>query len=453
MDTTGYFIIAIFILVTAHELGHFLTAKLFGMRVEKFYIGFDFWNLRLWSKQIGETEYGIGLIPLGGYVKISGMVDESFDTDFQGKPPQPWEFRAKPVWQRLIVLAGGVAMNMLLAAAIFVGVTMSIGESRTSVSTPAYVEQSSVFADMGMQTGDLIQAVNGKAVESWEEALDPEFFTASTLTYTLLRNGQELTVTAPSNIMSLINDQKGLGIRPVMPPLIGEVLPDMPARAAGIQPNSVIVAINGKSVVDWHEVVGTISANAGKPLQITWKHLAFADGKEPSVADIRASGEMFVATIVPTEAGKIGMALQQTIASERRKLGIGESLTSGVQQTWKATVMTVQGFGKILTGKEDLSKSVGGPLKIAEIAGQSARQGVLGFLFFLAMLSISLAVINILPIPALDGGQFVLNAIEGIIGRELPFELKMRMQQIGVALLMSFFAFIFINDILNFFKR
>ena len=131
LNSIFFFIIAIFILVTAHELGHFLTAKLFGMRVDKFYIGFDFWEKRLWKKQIGETEYGIGLFPLGGYVKIAGMVDESLDTQFQGTEAQPWEFRAKPVWQRLIVLAGGVVMNFILATVIFIGITLVLGEART----------------------------------------------------------------------------------------------------------------------------------------------------------------------------------------------------------------------------------------------------------------------------------------------------------------------------------
>jgi len=138
LSTTFFFIVAIFILVTVHELGHFLTAKLFKMRVDKFYIGFDFYNMRLWSKKIGETEYGIGVFPLGGYVKIAGMVDESLDTKFEASEPQPWEFRAKPVWQRLIVLAGGVTMNLLLAAAIFIGVTYTFGESRTSTKTAGF---------------------------------------------------------------------------------------------------------------------------------------------------------------------------------------------------------------------------------------------------------------------------------------------------------------------------
>jgi len=449
LSTTFFFIVAIFILVTVHELGHFLTAKLFGMRVDKFYIGFDFFNLRLWKKQIGETEYGIGLFPLGGYVKIAGMIDESLDTNFQSSEPQPWEFRAKPAWQRLIVLAGGVGMNIILAACIFIGITLALGESRTSVSNPAFIEKGSIFAAMGMQTGDRLQQANGKALESWEEALDPSLFTAQSLRYTLLRNGKSVTVQAPANIMSSLNDKQSLGIRPIVPPVVDEVLSNMPASSAGMKSGALITAMNGKPVSDWTEVVGIISANAGKPISITWQHLATKESKVITAELIRAEGETMVTTVVPTAAGKIGISLKQTITSDRRKLSVPESIVSGISQTWKMSAMTVQGFAKIFTGQEDFRKSVGGPIKIAKIASQSAEQGPVSFLYFLSMLSISLAIINMLPVPALDGGQFVLNAVEGIMGREMPFELKMRIQQIGMMLLLGLFAYILLNDIFN----
>ena len=453
LSTTFFFIVAIFILVTTHELGHFLTAKLFGMRVDKFYIGFDFFDLRIWKKKIGETEYGLGLFPLGGYVKIAGMVDESLDTNFQSGEPEPWEFRAKPVWQRLIVLAGGVGMNIILAAAIFIGITLALGESRTTVKNPAFVEKGSIFESMGIKTGDQLQLANGKPLDSWEEALDPALFTSGSLKYTLLRDGKSITVTAPSNIMSSINEKQSLGMRPVVPPIIDEVLSKMPASNAGMQSGGLIVAINGKAVTDWNEVVGIISTNAGKPITITWQHLKTASGtphgKKITAEAIRANGETFFTTVVPNQSGKIGISLKQTIDSERRQLNMAESIVSGVNQTWKMSAMTVQGFAKIFTGQEDFRKSVGGPIKIAKIASQSAEQGPVSFLYFLSMLSISLAIINILPVPALDGGQFVLNAIEGIIRREIPFELKMRIQQVGMMLLLGLFAYILFNDIFN----
>ncbi|NTW56141.1 MAG: RIP metalloprotease RseP [Chlorobiaceae bacterium] len=449
LNTVFFFIVAIFILVTAHELGHFLTAKLFGMRVDKFYIGFDFFNLRIWKKKIGETEYGIGVFPLGGYVKIAGMIDESLDTGFQSSEPEPWEFRAKPVWQRLIVLAGGVMMNLILSILIFIGITLAIGESRTNVSNPAYVEKGSVFASMGMQTGDRFVAANGKTLESWEQALDPELLTSRHLSYTLKRSGNDITISAPPGFISKINTDKGIGIRPIVPPVINDVLEKMPARAAGIKSGALITAINGTRVSDWTEVVGIISSNAAKPITVEWQYLEPVKGADVDIEKIRAEGSRFTTSVTPDQTGKIGISLKQTLDTERRKLGLAGSLASGVRQTWKMCVMTVQGFAKIASGQEDFRRSVGGPIKIAKIANQSAEQGPVSFLYFLSMLSISLAIINILPIPALDGGQFVLNAIEGIIRRELPLEVKIRIQQIGMALLLALFAYILINDIFN----
>lgn len=449
ISTTFYFIVAIFILVTVHELGHFLTAKLFGMRVDKFYVGFDFFNLRLWKKKIGDTEYGIGVFPLGGYVKIAGMVDESLDTGIQKSDPEPWEFRAKPVWQRLVVLAGGVSMNMVLAAAILIGMASVYGENRTSVANPAYVEEESVYASMGMQTGDRFVAVNGKPVEYWEEVLSPENFAGRTLTYTIFRDDGRRTLQAPADILTRINETQALGIRPLMPPVIDQVLANQPADRAGLKPGALITAINEKQVYDWSEVVEIISMNPGKTISVAWKYLAPPSDGMVDVRKIREFGTLTVSDMVPASTGKIGIALKQTLLTDRRHLNPVDATFYGLDQTWNLTVTTVQGFGKILTGQEDFRKSLGGPIKIARIANQSAEQGLSSFLYFLALLSISLAFINILPIPALDGGQFVLNAIEGIIGREIPFQVKMRIQQIGMALLLTLFLFFIFNDIIN----
>ncbi|TCD48264.1 RIP metalloprotease RseP [Chlorobium sp. N1] len=450
LSTTFFFIIAIFILVTVHEFGHFITARIFGMRVDKFYIGFDFFDMRLWKKKIGETEYGIGVFPLGGYVKIAGMVDESMDTDFGSSEPQPWEFRAKPVWQRLVVLAGGVAMNMVLAAMIFTGVTLVLGEARTSTSIPAYVDEGSVFEAMGMQTGDRFVAVDGAAVSSWEEALDPERFTSSSPVFTVRRaDGRDTTLPAPKQFISEVSERNGFGIRPIVPPLIDEVLAKNPAEAAGIRAGSLITAIDGRPVSDWTEVVEIISSHPSEAITITWRRLEAAEGEVATAENILLKGTDTTATVTPAANGKIGIMLRQNISTERRMLGFGGSLKSGIEQTWKMSAMTVQGFTKIFTGQEDFRKSVGGPIKIAKIANRSAEQGPVSFLYFLAVLSISLAVINILPVPALDGGQFVLNAAEGVMRREIPIEVKMRIQQIGMTLLLALFAYILLNDILN----
>ncbi|NTW52816.1 MAG: RIP metalloprotease RseP [Chlorobiaceae bacterium] len=449
LSTLFYFIVAIFILVTAHEFGHFITARIFGMRVDRFFIGFDFFGIKLWQKKIGETEYGIGAFPIGGYVKIAGMIDESMDTAELHGEPKPWEFRGKPVWQRLIVLAGGVAMNIVLAAVIFIGITAVFGESRTPLTTPAFIEQNSVFSSMGFRSGDRLVSINGQKLNYWEEALAPEQLSAKSLQYTVERNGQELTIQAPPDILSKLNASKSIGIRPTVPPIIDQVLPNDPAAKAGFKPGALITSIDGKPVSDWTEVVSVISKSAGKKLTITWLRLKTAPAGLVTAEMIRRDGQPFTTEVVPGKSGKIGISLKQTIETERRKLSLPESVASGVNQTWKTSVMTVQGFEKIFSGQEDFRKSVGGPVKIAKIANQSAEQGPVSFLYFVAVLSISLAIINILPVPALDGGQFLLNAVEGVIGREIPFDIKMRIQQVGMFLLLALFAYFMINDIFN----
>ena len=449
LSTIFYFVVAIAILVTVHEFGHFITARLFGMRVDRFYIGFDFFGIKLWQKKIGETEYGIGAFPVGGYVKIAGMVDESLDTAYVNSPPQPWEFRAKPVWQRLVMLAGGVGMNMVLAAAVFIGITAVFGESRTPIASPAFVEPGSVFASMGVSTGDRLVSVNGHKIDYWEEAIAPEQLSVKRLQYTVEHNGQLLTVKAPTDILSKISDSQSLGIRPVMPPIVDQVLKGDPAEAAGIKPGALITTIDGKAVSDWTEVVGIISKSAGRKLTITWMVLPSPTAGTVTAEQIRTSGKSVTSVVVPNPSGKIGISLKQTISTERRQLGPVESVKSGLDQTWKTTVLTAQGFGKIFSGQEDFRKSVGGPIKIARMANQSAEQGPVSFLYFVAVLSISLAVINILPIPALDGGQFMLNAAEGIMRREIPFEVKMRIQQVGMAILLALFAFTVLNDLIK----
>ncbi|NTV46668.1 MAG: RIP metalloprotease RseP [Chlorobiales bacterium] len=449
LSTLFYFIVAIFVLVTVHEFGHFAAAKLFGMRVEKFFIGFDFWNLKIWSTQRGETEYGIGAIPLVGYVKISGIIDESMDTDFQSQPTQPWEFRSKPVWQRLIVLAAGVIMNMVLAAVIFIGLSLFYGEAKTPIKTGAYVDQKSVFEEMGFQTGDKILEVNGNPVQYWDEVLDPELFTNAALTYTVRRGEQTLKIHAPENILTRINEEKGMGLRPIIPPVVGEVFSGYPAEKAGIMHGALITSISGKPVSDWEQVIKLISAHPAKPIEIEWKQFGKGQIKEIDLEKITAMGVPNKAEVTPNEQGKIGISLEQIQSREYKRLGFFAAIGAGTSQTWKMTAMTIKGFGKLITGQDDIRKSVGGPIKIAKLASQSAEQGMGSFLLFLAMLSISLAILNILPVPALDGGQFVLNAVEGIMGREVPLNIKLRIQQVGFTALLILIAFIIYNDIVH----
>ena len=340
-------------------------------------------------------------------------------------------------------------MNMLLAAAIFIGMAAVFGESKTSTVNPAYVEEGSVYEAMGMRTGDRFIAVNGKPVEYWEEVLSPENFAGGRLSYTVMRDGERRTLQAPQDILTQINESRALGVHPLMPPVIDQVLSGQPANRANIKPGALITAIDGTPVRDWSEVVALISANPEKEITVVWKYFEPAANDSIDISKIMAFGSETLSRVVPGSTGKIGISLKQTLVTEHQRLGLLAATSYGLEQTWNLTVTTVKGFGKILSGKEDFRKSVGGPIKIAKIAGQSAQQGFGSFLYFLALLSISLAFINILPIPALDGGQFVMNAVEGIMGREIPFGVKLKIQQIGMALLLTLFLFFIINDIIN----
>jgi regulator of sigma E protease len=208
--------------------------------------------------------------------------------------------------------------------------------------------------------------------------------------------------------------------------------------------------LDGKEIRDWSELIATVSANKSKDIEIEWRT---SNGTVPKDLDalnrLAKNGTVKTARITPNDDGKIGVQLAQVMSREYLALGFFESIGAGIAQTTKMTVMTIKGFGKLITGEEDLRKNLGGPVKIAKLAGQSAEQGAGSFLLFLAVLSISLAFINILPIPALDGGQFVLISLEGLLGKELPLKIKMAVQQAGMYALLALMVFIIYNDIAN----
>jgi regulator of sigma E protease len=326
-------------------------------------------------------------------------------------------------------------MNMVLAAIIFIIIALNYGEVRTPISSGVMIEENSesVFKEMGFQTGDVIVEVNGKPVKYWEEALDPELFTNSVLTYTVRRGQEFIKLDAPPNIMTRINDTKGEGLRPLTPPVVGELVSGYPAERTGLKKGDKILRVAGIPINDWSDLVRIVGENANKEILLEWQ---------------TPQGEVKTASVTPNASGKIGISVAP-MEREYLKLGFFEGIATGLAQTAKMTAMTVKGFGKLFTGQEDVRKSLGGPIKIAKLAGQTAEQGLRSFLWFLAILSISLAFINILPIPALDGGQFVVNSIEGVMGRELPLKTKMAIQQVGFTALLVLMAFIFVNDIIN----
>ncbi len=340
------FIFVLGLLIVVHELGHFLLAKLVGIRVERFSIGFP---PRLFGKKIGDTDYCISALPIGGYVKMSGMVDESLESDsIKG---EPWEFMSKPMWAKMLVIFAGPFFNFLLAMFIFMG----------SV---------------------LINGIN--------EPVEP------------------------------------------MTPIIGSVMNDMPAAKIGLEEGDVITAIQGQEIQKWDDLVAIIHNVPEKEVLIEWER----------------NGEAMSGTVVPVldpihEIGLIGVGP----VTEIRQPGIFEAFWIGTKMTWNMTVMIGESFGLLFSGQVPFKESIGGPIAIAKMTGEQASAGFNYLMGFAAMLSINLGLLNLLPLPVLDGGHLVFILIEGIMRKPLSIKIKLMVQQIGLALLLALMVFVIFNDV------
>jgi len=442
---------ALGILVFVHELGHFLAAKFFGMRVEQFSIGFP---PKIVGKTIGETEYRIGAIPLGGYVKISGMVDESLDADYEASEPQPWEFRSKPVWQRMIVILAGVTFNLVLAASIFVGLKLTYGDTYipADMVPSIYVEDGSVAYKIGFRSGDRIWAVNGRPIERFDEILGMRALAADQATFSVERNGQVVIITAPKDLVTLVQKSTGSGIfgagiygDPYVRVL--SVSSDGPGAKAGLANGDRILLVDGYPVRLASELIRGVEGSKGRDLKLTISR------------DTHDGIQRMVLSVVPELQGEnyrigVGITTIDLLFSnpnilKHRPYGVGEAIFAGFNSAWESTVATLLSFKKIVTGGESIRDSVGGPVLIGKITKDALDRGWEPFWFIVAMLSITLAIINILPIPALDGGHLLFLIYEGIVRKEPPLKFRVVVQQIGMVMILGLMVFLIVNDILK----
>ena len=435
LETALYFVIVLGVLVFVHELGHFLAAKLFGMRVERFSIGFP---PRAFGKQIGDTDYCVSWIPIGGYVKIAGMIDESFDTEFLQSEPQPWEFRAKPTWQRIVVLSAGVFMNILLAIAIFWGINVVQGKTVRDTTRVGYVQDGSAGATAGIQIGDSIVAINESPVATWEDLLGDIFIESMSgdVTVRVWREGRAVSLVIPKGSLPE-TDPGALGISPAKPGIrVTSVESGNPAAQAGITPGDIIVRLGGERVSSDSTMIRIVRAHASVPLVVEWKR----------------GDSLMSATVIPTAQGRIGIGFDPLFGLSVRRVEYSffEAFPQAVMDVVNYTALTVEQIWNVVTRKTEFSQSVGGPIRIAQMATQTAELGILPFLWFMAVLSISLAFLNILPFPALDGGHILILLIEGVMGRELPVKVKLGIQRAGFFLLIAFMVFVLYNDIMKF---
>ena len=433
--TLGIFALALLILVFFHELGHFLAAKLFGMRVERFSLGFP---PRVWGFEKGGTDYCIGATPLGGYVKISGMIDESMDTDHLDEEPKPWEYRSKPVWQRMIVITAGVIFNMILAVLIFGGIAFTSGETKIANESVSgiYVAENTLAHDIGFRTGDRIIGVNNQNVSFFNELFSPAQLTESDVTYTVMRNGSEVTVALPDSALDRINKEGFISLANALPSKVSRVEEGTPADEAGLQGGDLITSINGEPVNYWLQLTQIIQSS-----------------KDSVNLKVDRSGESLQYTVALSSNNTIGIYApdpNEEFDVRRFKYGMFESFGVGVQRTEEVFTGIIQGFEKMFAGSISVRDNLGGPVAIASITKDATeRGGMIGFWNITALLSVTLAIMNILPIPVLDGGHLMFLIYEGITRKEPSPKVRMALQQIGFLLIIALFIFVTFNDILR----
>ncbi len=429
-----YTAVTLGVLIFIHEFGHFIAAKLTGMRVDRFSIGFP---PRAFGKKVGDTDYCVSWVPIGGYVKIAGMIDESMDTDFLNRSPEPWEFRSKPLWARILVISAGAIMNVLLAIAVFWGISYSAGKLIKQTTSIGFVMEGTPAEQYGFKGGDSILAINGKQVSSWDDVENLVYIEniGNAMAFDVLRDGQHRLVNLPPRSVQEGND-KPLGlIEAHTVAVVKSVESKMPAEILGLQPGDLLTMVDSAKV-GYPDVVTLIKKHAGQSITLSWKR----NGKE-------LSGKTAV-----TREGRIGVGIEGMYVGpvQRVQYSFIGALPEGLNKSWQAVYLFYLTINKIVAGKASIKESLGGPIAIAQLATQSANYGLTSFLGFMALLSMSLALINILPFPALDGGHLVMMIYEKIFRREIPHRLKIIIQQTGFILLLLLMAFVIYNDISRF---
>ena len=427
-------LLSLAILVVLHELGHFIPAKLFKTKVEKFYLFFD-WPFSLFKKKIGDTEYGIGVMPLGGYVKIAGMIDESMDTEHLNKEPEPWEFRSKPAWQRLIIMLGGIAVNIFLGFAIYAMVAFVWGKTVvTNENLPNGFEVAETIKTYGFKDGDKILQVNGEALEDVRDINKFLFLRDVNEVKVEHLNGKQENISVPENIGTIMFENGAIrAFNPYwLPAILDSIVPNSPAYNAGLLKGDRIVKVNGNDVVKWEEFTEEVKVNTSQNIDI----------------DIKRGNDIISNSITLNENNQIGVTSLQSInlTPTILKYSFIESINDGFDRAYWELLDYVGQFKYVFT-KQGASQ-LGGFAAIGNLF--PAEWNWKNFWETTALLSIILAFMNALPIPALDGGHVMFLMYEVVTGSK-PNDKFMEYAQItGFFLLVALVLFANGNDVVRY---
>lgn len=427
----GQLLLGLTILVGIHEWGHMAAAKYFGMRVEKYYIGFP---PKVISRTWRGTEYALGAIPLGGFVKISGMIDESLDTKSMSAEPEEWEFRAKPAWQRLIVMLGGIIMNVITGVVVFIVLAFINGESympKEELNKRGIVAYE-LGQEIGFQTGDKVLNINGENYERFEDLLSPDVLVGSDVYFTVQRGSETLRVEMPNDFIEKVSTREGRQkvIFPRYDFVVSEVDLEQ-AQEAGLKAGDRFKSVNGQNINFYDEFEAIVDSNKGKTID----------------AVILRDGEELALELPVNDEGRVGFrsvpfGLEDAYVTE--KIGFGKSLVKGTNDAFSVVWLNIKGFGKMFSGDVSVTKSLSGPIRIATMFGSDwdwAR-----FWYLVGLLSMVLAFMNLLPIPALDGGHVVFLSWEIITGRKPGDKFMENAQKVGMIILLGLMAFVIFND-------
>jgi len=432
------FFLSLSILVILHELGHFIFAKLFHTRVEKFYLFFNPW-FSLFKFKKGETEYGMGWLPLGGYVKISGMIDESMDREQMKKTPEPWEFRSKPAWQRLLIMLGGVLVNFVLALVIYVMVLYVWGEEYLPVENVKYgILVDSVGNEMGLQTGDYIVSVDDEKVDNFFHII-PDIVLNERKTIQVERDGKLLNLEIPYRVIpDLIKGKGDIHPRfPFHPFVINGYTTNSPAKAAGVQVGDTLISVDGQEFM-YYDIFQDYLENRDKDSTV---HLL-----------LKRNGTFHQVTLSFNEDKKIGIErdLSHIFEFKHLRYGFLESVPAGIKKGFKTLSDYLKQFKLIFSPGTKAYESVGGFITIGNIFPGTWEWR--SFWTMTAFLSIILAFMNILPIPALDGGHVMFLLYEVVTGRKPGDKFLEYAQITGMIILLALLIFANGNDIIKLFK-